>query len=276
MHAFLAADMNSTMQALNAGLSIEGITLYLFWVSTVAMGAGAAYFFMQRNVVPREYQRVMSVAAVICGVACYHYLRMSGIYLEGVAGLYDASGNRIEGATIGSFPTAYRYIDWLITVPLLVLEFPLLLNLGKKAANLFYSLVIASLVMLVTAWIAEESPTGGGAWWGFYLVSCAAWAYIVFVLFTQVNKAMQDSPASIQGALKTMRLFIIVGWAIYPIGFLMALSGDTGESYREILYNVADVINKVGFGLVCYHGISVLGDRGVGGPNASIRPADAA
>ncbi|MEM6332344.1 MAG: bacteriorhodopsin [Planctomycetota bacterium] len=261
MSLVLAADMTTTLRALNAGLSIEGITLYLFWTSTVAMGAGAAFFFMQRNAVPLAYQKVMTVAAVICGVACYHYLRMSGIYLEGVAGLYDAAGNRIPGAEIGAFPTAYRYIDWLITVPLLVLEFPLLLNMGKKAAGLFYSLVIASLVMLVTAWIAEESVLGSPAWWGFYLVSCAAWVYIVFVLFTQVSKAMETSPPSIQSALKTMRMFILVGWSIYPIGFLMALAGDAGESYREIFYNVADVINKVGFGLVCYYGVQALVDK---------------
>ncbi|MEM6757666.1 MAG: bacteriorhodopsin [Planctomycetota bacterium] len=264
MTAVVGVDIDTTMRALNAGLSIEGITLYLFWVGTVAMGAGAAFFFMQRNAVPLRYQKVMTVAAVICGVACYHYLRMSNIYIEGVAGLFDADGNRIPGAEIGAFPTAYRYIDWLITVPLLVLEFPLLLNLGKKAASLFYSLVFASLIMLVTAWIAEESPAGGGAWWAFYLISCAAWVYIVFVLFTKVTSAMQDSPPSIQSALKTMRMFILVGWAIYPIGFLMALAGDAGESYREIFYNIADVINKVGFGLVCYHGVQVLAERDSG------------
>ncbi|MEQ9453273.1 MAG: bacteriorhodopsin [Phycisphaeraceae bacterium] len=260
MDAMVLADMSTTMRALSAGMSIEGITMYLFWVGTVAMGAAAAYFFMQRNAVPLEYQNVMTVASIICGVACYHYLRMSGIYAEGVASLYDENGQRIAGATIAAFPTAYRYIDWLITVPLLLMEFPLLLNLGKQARNLFVNLALASLAMLILAWIAEESPIGGTNWWAFYILSCLAWAYIVFVLYTQVNTAMQSAPPSIQASLKTLRLFILVGWSIYPIGFLMALSGDSGESYREILYNVADVINKVFFGLVCYQGIKVLAE----------------
>ena len=141
------------MRALNAGLSMEGVTMYLFWLSTVAMGAGMFYFWLQRGTVAKQYQSVMTVAGIICAVAAFHYWRMSGIYLEGVAGLFDANGQRIAGATITQFPTAYRYIDWLITVPLLVLEIPLLLNLGKKGTGLFRTLVAASIVMLVTAWL---------------------------------------------------------------------------------------------------------------------------
>ena len=165
-------EMSETMRALQAGLSVEGITMYLFWIGTVAMGAGAIFFWLQANTVPRTYRSVMTVAGIICAVACFHYWRMSGIYIEGVASLFDGQGNRIPGAEVGTFPTAYRYIDWIITVPLLLLEFPLLLALGKQARGLFYSLVAGSLVMLVTAWIAEESALGSAAWWSFYLVSC--------------------------------------------------------------------------------------------------------
>jgi bacteriorhodopsin len=58
-----------------------------------------------------------------------------------------------------------------------------------------------------------------------------------------------------------MRLFVAVGWIIYPVGFLMALSGTNGESWREVLYNIADVINKVFFGLVCYQGVKALEEK---------------
>ncbi|MEY4711463.1 MAG: hypothetical protein RL527_62 [Planctomycetota bacterium] len=264
----LLADMSTTMRALNAGLSMEGVTMYLFWLSTVAMGAGMFYFWLQRGTVAKQYQSVMTVAGIICAVAAFHYWRMSGIYLEGVAGLFDANGQRIAGATITQFPTAYRYIDWLITVPLLVLEIPLLLNLGKKGTGLFRTLVAASLVMLVTAWVAEESPTGGSQWWTWYIVSCAAWLYIVYVLYTKATDAMRTAPQSIQESLTKLRLFVLVGWTIYPVGFLMALGGENGESWREVCYNVADVINKVFFGLVCYQGVKGLEDAKGHGANS--------
>ena len=266
MTTLAASDVS---MALNAGLSIEGITMYLFWIGTVAMGAGTFYFWLMAGNVPRAYRSVMVVAGIITAVACFHYYRMGGLYLEQVAALFDAAGNRIEGAEVGQFPPAYRYIDWIITVPLLVLEVPLLLNIGKKGAGLFRTLVGASIVMLVTAWIAEESPLGGGAWWGFYLVSCAAWFYIVFVLFTKVNEQMKTQPPSIVQSLKTIRLFILVGWTIYPVGFLMALAGPDGESIREICYNIADVINKVFFGLVCYQGVKALASDNAKTPAAA-------
>jgi bacteriorhodopsin len=236
--------------------------MYLFWIGTVAMGAGTLYFWMMAGNVPKAYRSVMVVAGIITAVACFHYYRMGGLYLEQVAALFDpATGKRIEGAVIGQFPTAYRYIDWIITVPLLLLEVPLLLNLGKRGSGLFKTLVGLSLFMLVTAWIAEESPLGGTAWWGFYLVSCLAWFFIVYVLYTKVNEQMKTQPPSIVASLRSIRLFVLVGWTIYPVGFLMALAGPQGESVREICYNVADVINKVLFGLVCYKGVAALADH---------------
>jgi bacteriorhodopsin len=141
------------------------------------------------------------------------------------------------------------------------MEFPLLLNMGKKGASLFRNLVLFALIMLVTAWVAEESPTGSQQWWIWYVVSCAAWLVIVYTLYTSVSTAMQSAPPSIVQSLKTMRLFVAIGWIIYPVGFLMALSGSNGESWREVLYNIADVINKVFFGLVCYQGVKALEEK---------------
>ncbi len=249
---------SETSIALNAGLSVEGVTMYLFWISTVAMGAGTAFFWLMAGSVPRPYRSVMVVAGIITAVACYHYFRMSDIYTGQVASMFNADGERIPGKSIAQFPVAYRYIDWLITVPLLVLEIPLMLNLGGRSRGLFRSLVGAAIVMLVFAWIAEVSVIGSQTWWGFYIASCLAWAYIVFVLYTKLNQQMATQPPSIVKSLRTLRLFVLVGWTIYPVGFLMALVGPSGESLREICYNIADVINKVGFGLVCYAGISAL------------------
>lgn len=104
MQVTLASD---TSMALNAGLSVEGITMYLFWISTVAMGAGTAFFWLMAGSVPRAYRSVMVVAGIITAVACFHYDRMGGFYMEQVAALFDPiTGKRIEAAVIGQFPTA--------------------------------------------------------------------------------------------------------------------------------------------------------------------------
>ncbi|MEM9355740.1 MAG: bacteriorhodopsin, partial [Pseudomonadota bacterium] len=214
----------------------------------VCMGAGTLFFFLERTSVPVKYRATLTVSGLITGIACFHYFRMAAIY---------------EG---GGFPTEYRYIDWIITTPLMLIKFPLLLGLGSKAKRLFTQLVALDLFMIVTAYIAEVSAVGSSAWWSFFLVACVAELLIVAVLYTQISDALLDAPQPIAKAVRLMRTFILVGWAIYPIGFLMALTGDSGGALRELSYNIADVINKVGFGLVAYNGIKAIAevDRSLG------------
>lgn len=227
-----------------ANTPIQSLTLYLFFAGTVAMGAGALYFFLERSSVPPEYRSALTVSGLICAIACFHYFKMTSQYMTGE-----------------SFPTALRYVDWLFTTPLLLIKFPMLLRLGhrgrvtesKVGQGLFWQLVVFDVGMIVTAFIAETSAIGSSAWWGFFLIACLFELAIVGVLYLRMSDSIKDAPWQLAQALRTMRLFILVGWAVYPIGFLMALAG-AGE-YREIIYNVADVINKVGFGLVAYYGI---------------------
>jgi bacteriorhodopsin len=245
-YLFAAADAAGVsmdfFQAHAGGSLFQTLTLYLFFAGTVAMGAGALYFFLLRDDVAPEYRSTMVVAGLVCGIACFHYYKMTGVYQAG------------QG-----FPTALRYIDWLFTTPLLLLKFPLLLRMGEKGAKFFWQLVILDVAMIVTAFIAETSVVDTPRWWTFFLVSCAFELLIVGVLFVSLGQAIADAPPPLAKALGTMRLFVLIGWAIYPIGFLMARAG-AGE-YREIIYNVADVINKVGFGLVAYHGIKAMSHR---------------
>ena len=224
------------------GLTTQAITQYLFWIGTVAMGCGTAFFWLERtNVLPR-YRSALTVAGLVTGVACFHYFRMANVY------------------TGGEFPTAYRYIDWIITTPLMLIKFPLLLGLGKEGRRFLVPLVVLDLAMVITAYVAEVSPLGGGQWWSFFITACLFELAIVYQLFTKMKDAIASAPAPIASALRWMRGFIFIGWAIYPIGFLMALGGTTGGDLREIFYNIADVINKVGFGLVAYYGIKTMSE----------------
>ncbi len=234
---------------------MPAITQYLFWISTVAMGCGTAFFWLERDNVPAKYRSAMVVAGLVTGVAAFHYFRMAGVYAQ------------------GEFPTEYRYIDWIITTPLLLVKFPLLLGLGKGAGKFLAPLILLDIGMIVTAYIAEVSPLGGGSWWSFFFVACLFEAAIVYVLYVKMNTSINSAPAPLASALRTMRLFILVGWAIYPVGFLMALAGPTGGDLREIFYNIADVINKVGFGLVAYYGVKALAS--IDGEDSSPKAATA-
>ena len=213
MHALLA-QTTSSYAAVAGGLNVESLTYYLFWLACVCMGSATLFFFLERSNVPAKYRTTLTVSGLITGIACFHYYKMAGVY---------------EG---GGFPTEYRYIDWIVTTPLMLIKFPLLLGLGSKGKKLFAQFVALDLFMIVTAYIAEVSAVGSGAWWSFFLVACVAELLIVATLYFQMNDAILDSPQPISKAVWLMRMFILVGWRIYPIGFLMALTGENGGVLR--------------------------------------------
>ena len=161
MSALLAAAADGAavsmdfLQAQAAGSLLQTLTLYLFFAGTVAMGAGALYFFLLRNDVEPEYRSTMVVAGLVCAIACFHYFKMTSVYQAG-----------------HGFPTALRYVDWLFTTPLLLVKFPLLLRLGERGAKFFWQLVALDVAMIVTAFIAETSPVDSQRWWHFS--SCRA------------------------------------------------------------------------------------------------------
>lgn len=166
---------------------------------------------------------------------------------------------------IDGFPTEIRYIDWLVTTPLLLIKFPLLLGLkGGKGRSLLTKLVIADIIMIIGGYIGESSINLAGGFtqlglWA-YVVGCIAWFYIIYLLFTNVTKAAEDKPAPIRKALLQMRLFILIGWAIYPVGYAVTLfaPGIEVQLVRELIYNFADLINKVGFGLIAFFAVKTM------------------
>ncbi|KSU47916.1 rhodopsin [Exiguobacterium indicum] len=229
-------------------------TQYMFWVGFVGMAAGTLYFLVERNSLAPEYRSTATVAALVTFVAAIHYYFMK--QAVGESGLLS----EIDG-----FPTEIRYIDWLVTTPLLLIKFPLLLGLKDgKGRSLLTKLVIADIIMIIGGYIGESSINLAGGFtqlglWA-YVVGCIAWFYIIYLLFTNVTKAAEDKPAPIRKALLQMRLFILIGWAIYPVGYAVTLfaPGIEVQLVRELIYNFADLINKVGFGLIAFFAVKTM------------------
>lgn len=229
-------------------------TQYMFWVGFVGMAAGTLYFLVERNSLAPEYRSTATVAALVTFVAAIHYYFMK-----------DAVGTSGLLSEIDGFPTEIRYIDWLVTTPLLLVKFPLLLGLkGRLGRSLLTKLVIADIIMIVGGYIGESSINIAGGFtqlglWS-YLIGCLAWIYIIYLLFTNVTKAAENKPAPIRDALLKMRLFILIGWAIYPIGYAVTLfaPGVEIQLVRELIYNFADLTNKVGFGLIAFFAVKTM------------------
>ena len=148
-----------------------------------------------------------------------------------------------------------RYVDWLITVPLQVSEFYLILAaVGVASAALFFRLFGASIIMLVSGFIGESGIIGGSAWMWF-VIGMVAWIYIIYEIWAgdAKNKVSETSEGT-QFAFKAMAFILTVGWAIYPIGYVMGQNADFGGADGlNILYNLADAVNKTAFGLMVWY-----------------------
>ncbi len=220
------------------------ITQAFFMLGFVAMAAGTLYFVLERGDLKPEHRIAATYAGIITFIAAIMYWIMTDI-----VGFFDRSAGEV-GATM-----PYRYIDWLLTTPLLLVEFGLIVAIAGAATKGFVSrLVIADIIMIVTGYLGEVGMEGEVSTIVWFVISSLAWLYIVYAVF-QVK--LDGMPAYAASAVKTMRLFVMLGWAIYPIGTateeFMKLSGadvSGAVAIAAIVYVIADVLNKVGFGMV--------------------------
>lgn len=219
----------------------------------VAMAAGTFWFFMERNDLKPELRQIATYAAVITFIASIMYYVMKDVV--------KFPGGEITAADVDA-TLPLRYIDWLITTPLLLVSFALVVAMaGPLKKGMLLKLVVADIVMIVTGYLGEIGEPGSAGNYAFFIVSTLAWLYIVYVVF---SVKLPGAEAHIQRAVTAMKWFVIAGWAIYPIGtatqeFIELGGGDASLAIgiAAIIYVIADVLNKVGFGLVAVRAAKV-------------------
>ncbi len=232
-----------TVSAATTALANDDWVGISFWIATAMMLAFTVFFLIERQNVPDKWKTSMTVAALVTGVAWYHYTYMREVWAMG-----DGS------------PLVYRYIDWLITVPLQVVEFYLILAaIGVGTFAMFRNLMGASIVMLVAGFFGESGAMdstidlSAEIWW---VIGMAGWGYILYELWSgDVKEASETGSPSVQYAFNSMRMIVTVGWAIYPLGYLMGAGtiDGMGTDDMNILYNIADLVNKGAFGMMIWY-----------------------
>jgi bacteriorhodopsin len=153
-------------------------------------------------------------------------------------------------------PTFFRYVDWVLTVPLMCVEFYLILKVAGAKKSLMWRLIFLSVVMLVTGYAGEVLYRDQAWFWG--LISGLAYFVIVYdIWFGKAKKLAEAAGGSVLQAHKTLCWFVLVGWAIYPIGYMAGTPGwyesIFGGWNLDVIYNIGDAVNKIGFGLVIYN-----------------------
>ena len=207
-----------------------------FWLVSMGCLAATAFFFLERGSVPAGWRVSITVAGLVTGIAFIHYIYMREVWIM-----------------TGDSPTVYRYIDWLITVPLLMLEFYFVLAAVKKVpGGVFWRLLIGSLVMLVGGYLGEAGYIN--AMLGF-IIGMAGWIYILYEVFSgDAGKiAAKSGNRALVTAFGAMRMIVTIGWAIYPLGYVFGyLTGGVDANSLNVIYNAADFLNKIAFGLIIW------------------------
>lgn len=213
---------------------------FTFFIGTMAMFAASVFFFFERSSVDGKWKTSMLVSGLITAIACVHYYYMRDFWIE-----------------TGTSPTEFRYIDWILTVPLMCVEFYLILKAFGATQTLLWKMIGYSLVMLIAGYLGETVYRESSAIWG--AISTIGYVGIVYEVWMGSAKKMaaNSNDPILQKAFKTLGWFVLVGWAIYPIGYMAIetdglLSGILDIKSMDLIYNIGDAVNKIGFGLVIY------------------------
>ena len=210
-----------------------------FWLLSAAMVAATFFFWVERDRAVGKWKTSLTVAAMVTGIAAIHYFYMRGVWID-----------------TGSSPTVFRYVDWFLTVPLQIVEFYLILAaIAVVSISVFWRLLIASVVMLVAGYIGEVSAMGdGGSLWSGFWIGMVAWLYIIWEVFKGEASQISASKgtAASKKAFNALRLIVTVGWSIYPIGYYLGYTGGADVGTLNIVYNLADFVNKIAFGVVIW------------------------
>ena len=222
--AFVALiGVSTAANAAEVFLATDDFVGISFWLISMGMLAATAFFFMEQANVAAQWRKSVNVAGLVTGIAFIHYMYMRAVWVE-----------------TGDTPTVYRYIDWLITVPLQLVEFYLILSAVRKVpSGIFWRLLIGSLVMLIGGYCGEAgfiNPMLG------FVIGMAGWIYILYEIFSgEAGKSMAKSGnKSLVTAFSALRMIVTVGWAIYPLGYIFGyLTGGIDDAALNVIYNLS-------------------------------------
>jgi bacteriorhodopsin len=224
-------------------------------LAIAAMLASFAYFTLTRKEISPRYRGAVTAGAMVVLIAGYHYFRIFNNWVDAYhvnpAGGYSPSGE--------VFNNAYRYIDWMLTVPLLMVELVIVLGLSRKeTGSLIFKLAIAAFLMIILGFVGEGDRTSTSVFssrglWG--TLSTLPFLYILVVLLKEIKASMSRSSREVSILLRNTALLTLFTWGFYPIAYMAPFfhfSSAGTEMGLQVGYSLADIAAKCGYGLLIH------------------------
>ena len=219
----------------------------VFSLGLISMLATTIYTLVSQPRVLAKYRTALVMSSMVTFIAGYHYLRIFDSFKHASEG-----GKVLLDGSQDAFNEAYRYVDWLLTVPLLLVEVIAVLALAKEVArSLIMRLVPASAAMIALGYPGEiSSDQNTQILYG--VLSTLPFIYILYILFVELGKSLERQPAGVAETIGRLRLLLIATWGVYPIAYIFNIVGDaTASSFVavQVGYTIADILAKCVFGL---------------------------
>jgi bacteriorhodopsin len=246
-----------------AGINIPSLsagqfsTVYnLFSLVIASMLFTALYLLLSRGRVAPRYRNALVVSATVCGIAAYHYFRI----FDNFKASYPAGGTVTAAHMLSNvqFNEAYRYVDWFLTVPLLLVETVAVMALHKdEQRRLLYKLVPASALMIGLGYPGEIASSNGTRLL-FGTLSTIPFIYLLYVLFVELTRSIDRQPVQVRHTIRMLRIALVGLWGVYPIAYLFPVfggsffGGSSGFVLRQAGYSIADILAKAAYGLAIY------------------------
>ncbi len=251
------------MVSAQSGINIPSLsasqfdTVYnLFSLVIASMVFTALYLLLSQRRVTARYRNAVVISAIVCGIAAYHYFRI----FDNFKASYPPGATVSAAHVLSSiqFNEAYRYVDWFLTVPLLLIETVAVMALARPEQRaLLYKLVPSSALMIALGYPGEIATTTATRVI-FGILSTIPFLYIIYVLFVELSRSLSRQPHEVQGMIKGLRLALVSLWCVYPIAFAFPIiggsffGGASGFVLRQAGYSIADILAKAAYGLVIF------------------------
>ncbi len=221
-----------------------------FSFTIAVMGAATLFSFLGRSQVAPAYRTALTLTGIVTLIAGYHYVR--------IFNSWESAFTLVNGKlslTGIPFNDAYRYVDWLLTVPLLLIELILVMRLSAaETVSKGFRLGLLAALMIVLGYPGEIASSNGSRWlW--WALAMIPFAIIVYELFVGLRASIDSQPAEVKGLVSTARTLTIVSWCFYPVVFIFPMIGfnDAGATTAvQVGYTVADILAKAVFGVLIY------------------------
>jgi bacteriorhodopsin len=218
-----------------------------FSFAVAVMGAATVFLFLGRSQVAHHYKTAVTISGLVTFIAFYHYWRI----FESWEAAYTVANGAVT-ATAHRFNDAYRYVDWLLTVPLLLTELVLVMRLSREETVQRASHLAKLAALMILLGYPGEVSTDNETRWMFWAASMIPFLMIVWNLFTGLSKSIAAQPESVRDLISMARLIVVVTWAFYPIVYIfpmLGVSGGKAEMFVQVGYTIADILAKAAFGV---------------------------